>query len=162
MDPTTSKAPGYLVWLARALTYLVYAFVLFSLVILLLGFFLLLFGANPDAPFAEWAYRSLDRVMAPFRGLFEPVRLDGRSVLDVSILFAMIVYALVGLFSTASSSGSPPASTRSTAGRSCRDRPRWPDQDSSRSPSGTSRPWTSRWLGDLIMLSVLCVMPSSR
>jgi hypothetical protein len=35
--------------------------------------------------------------MAPFRGLFEPVQLDGRSVLDVSILFAMIVYGLAGL-----------------------------------------------------------------
>ena len=68
------------------------------LVILLLGFFLLLFGANPDAPFAEWLYRGLRRVMAPFRGLFEPVKLDGRSVLDVSILFAMIVYGIVALF----------------------------------------------------------------
>ena len=63
----------------------------------LLGFFLQLFGANPDAPFAEWLYRGLRRVMAPFRGLFEPVALDGRSVLDVSILFAMLVYAIVGL-----------------------------------------------------------------
>ena len=82
---------------ARILTYLVYAFVLFSLVILVLGFFLLLFGANPDAPFAEWAYRSLDRVMAPFRGLFESIDLSGNSVLDPSVVFAMIVYGIVGL-----------------------------------------------------------------
>src|SRR5262245_30459641 len=47
-----------LVRVARVLTYLVYAFVLITLVILVLGFFLLLFGANPDAPFSEWAYRS--------------------------------------------------------------------------------------------------------
>jgi len=58
---------------------------------------LLLFGANPDAQFAEWIYRSVERVMAPFRGLFEPVPLDGNSVLDPSILFAMIVYGLVGM-----------------------------------------------------------------
>ena len=83
--------------IARALTYVVYGFVIVAMVILLLGFFLLLFGANPDAPFAEWLYRGLHRVMAPFRGLFEPVRLDGRSVLDVSILFAMIVYGIVAL-----------------------------------------------------------------
>jgi uncharacterized protein YggT (Ycf19 family) len=82
---------------ARVLTYLVYAFVLFSLVILLLGFFLLLFGANPDVPFAEWVYRSLDRVMAPFRGIFEPIQLNGDSVLDTSVLFAMIVYGIVGI-----------------------------------------------------------------
>jgi uncharacterized protein YggT (Ycf19 family) len=83
--------------IARALTYLVYAFVLITLVILVLGFFLLLFGANPDAPFAEWAYRSLDRVMAPFRGIFESVQLNGESVLDTSVLFAMIVYGMVGI-----------------------------------------------------------------
>src|SRR5215813_15305513 len=83
--------------IARVLTYLVYAFVLFTLVILLLGFFLLLFGANPDVPFAEWVYRSLDRVMAPFRGLFESVQLNGNSVFDTSVLFAMIVYGIVGL-----------------------------------------------------------------
>ncbi len=86
-----------MVRLARALTYLVYAFVLFTLVILLLGFFLLLFGANPDVPFAEWVYRSLDRVMAPFRGLFESVQLNGNSVFDTSVLFAMIVYGIVGI-----------------------------------------------------------------
>jgi hypothetical protein len=86
-----------LVRVARVLTYLVYAFVLISLVIHVLGFFLLLVGANPDAPFSEWAYRSLDRVMAPFRGIFESVQLNGESVLDTSVLFAMIVYGIVGI-----------------------------------------------------------------
>ena len=86
-----------IVLIARALTYLVYAFVVIALVILAFGFVLLLFGANPDAPFAEWVYRSMDRVMAPFRGLFESVPLNGKSVLDTSVLFAMIVYAIVGM-----------------------------------------------------------------
>jgi uncharacterized protein YggT (Ycf19 family) len=97
MHTSTSSEPVAVARLARALTYLVYGFVLVALVLLLLGFFLLLFGANPDAPFAEWVYRGLGRVMAPFRGLFEPVPMDGRSVLDVSILFAMIVYGLAAL-----------------------------------------------------------------
>jgi uncharacterized protein YggT (Ycf19 family) len=97
MDRSTSTAPVAGARLARALTYLVYAFVLVSLIMLLFGFFLLLFGANPDAAFAEWVYRTLTRVMAPFRGLFEPLPLDGRSVLDVSILFAMIVYGVAAL-----------------------------------------------------------------
>ena len=97
MDPTTSTAPIAIARIARALTYLVYAFVIVALIILLLGFILQLLGANPHAPFAEWLYRGLRRVMAPFRGLFEPVALDGRSVLDVSILFAMLVYGIVGL-----------------------------------------------------------------
>jgi uncharacterized protein YggT (Ycf19 family) len=82
---------------ARALVYFIYFFVMAALVILVLGFFLLLFGANPDAPFAEWTYRALNRVMAPFRGLFEPIKLDGKSVFDTSVLFAMIVYSIVGM-----------------------------------------------------------------
>jgi uncharacterized protein YggT (Ycf19 family) len=86
-----------LVTLARGLTYLIYAFVIVALVVLAFGFFLLLFGANPDAAFAEWVYRALDRVMAPFRGLFESVVINGQSVLDVSVLFAMIVYGIVAL-----------------------------------------------------------------
>jgi hypothetical protein len=81
----------------RALVYLVYFWVLLSLVILVTGFFLLLFGANPDASFAEWVYRALDRVMKPFRGLFESVDLSGNSVLDTSVLFAMIVYGMLAL-----------------------------------------------------------------
>ena len=93
----TMDASITIVRIARVLTYLVYAFVLISLVILVLGFFLLLFGANPDVPFAEWVYRSLDRVMAPFRGLFESVDLSGNSVFDTSVLFAMIVYGIVGI-----------------------------------------------------------------
>ncbi len=90
-----------IVRVARALSYLVYAFVLVALAILVVGFFLLLFGANPDAPFAEWVYRSLDRVMAPFRGLFEPVNLNGDSVLDTSVLFAMVIYGIVGMLLSA-------------------------------------------------------------
>jgi uncharacterized protein YggT (Ycf19 family) len=86
-----------LVALARGLTYLIYAFVIVALVVLALGFCLLLLGANPDAAFAEWVYRALDRVMAPFRGLFESVVINGQSVLDVSVLFAMIMYGIVAL-----------------------------------------------------------------
>ena len=90
-----------LVRVARALTYLIYAFTLIALVILTFGFFLLLFGANPDAGFTEFVYRSLDRVMAPFRGIFESIDLSGNSVLDTSVLFAMIVYGIAGLFLSA-------------------------------------------------------------
>lgn len=91
----TSTAPIAVARIARALAYLAYAFVIVALVLLLLAFFLKLFGANPDAPFAEWLHHGLRGVMAPFRGLFEPVSLDGRSVLDVSIVFALIVYGIV-------------------------------------------------------------------
>ena len=82
---------------ARGLVYLVYFWVMLSIAILVMGFFLRLFGANPDASFAEWVYRALDRVMKPFRGIFQSVDLSGNSVLDVSVLFAMIVYGMLAL-----------------------------------------------------------------
>src|SRR5918993_1111021 len=88
---------GGLIRAARPLTHFVSASVLAALTTLAFGFFLLLFPATPDAPFAEWIYRSLARVMAPFRGIFEPVTVNGDSVLDTSVLFAMIVYGLAGL-----------------------------------------------------------------
>ena len=97
MDTTTSNALIAVARVARALTYLVYTFAIVTVVLLMLGCILELFGANPDAPFAEWLYRGLARAMAPFRGLFEPVPLDGRSVLDASLLFAMLVYGIVAL-----------------------------------------------------------------
>ncbi len=83
--------------LGRALVYLVYLFVWLCLSILVMGFFLLLFGANPDVAFAEWVYRALDRALKPFRGIFQSIQLNGQSVLDVSVLFAMIVYGMLAL-----------------------------------------------------------------
>ncbi len=87
----------------RALSYLVYFYLLAVEVILLLGFFLLLFGANTSAGFTEWVYRSMDRAMKPFRGIFTPIELgttagnEIKSVFETSVVFAMIVYGVVGI-----------------------------------------------------------------
>jgi hypothetical protein len=68
--------------------------------VLVLGFFLKLFGANPTAQFVRWAYRSLDRLMAPFDGVFGTVDI-GRTnaqvpaIFDPSILLAMVIYGIV-------------------------------------------------------------------
>lgn len=70
-----------LLTVARVASYLAYAWVLVSLVILAFGFFLLLFAANPDAPFTEWIYRHLDDTMEPFRGIFPQQSTEGGSVL---------------------------------------------------------------------------------
>ena len=85
---------------ARALGYFLYVVVIVAEVILALGFVLLLLGADPSAGFTQWAYRSLDRVMAPFRGIFTPVEVGTsasgvEAVLDTSVLFAMVVYGIV-------------------------------------------------------------------
>lgn len=89
-------------WIARAISYLVYAYLVVVEIILLLGFVLLLFGANPSAGFTQWVYRNLDRVMSPFRGIFTPIELgangnDVPAIFETSVLFAMIIYGIVAL-----------------------------------------------------------------
>lgn len=87
----------------RAITYLVYAIVVAVEIILAIGFILLLLGANPTSSFVEWWYRNLDRVMEPFRGIFTPIELgatqgsDVSSIFETSVLFAMVVYAIVAM-----------------------------------------------------------------
>ena len=95
-----------IVWAVRAISYLVYFYLIVVEIILVIGFFLLLFGANPTAGFTQWAYRNLDRVMAPFRGIFSPSELgttgnDVAATFDTSVLFAMIIYGIVALLFSA-------------------------------------------------------------
>ncbi len=90
------------VLVARVVSYLIYFYLIVVEIILLIGFFLLLFGANPSAGFTQWAYRNLDRVMAPFRGIFTPIQIgttsdDVAAVFDTSVLFAMIVYGILAM-----------------------------------------------------------------
>lgn len=86
-----------LIRVGRAIVYLVYALAITSVVILTIAFFLRLFAASMEAPFTEWVYRSADRVMQPFRGIFPTVKGSGESVLDVSLLFGMLMYGLLAI-----------------------------------------------------------------
>jgi len=91
-----------IMWISRVVTFLIYLYVLFVEIILLLGFLLLLGGANPSSSFVEWVYRSLDRAMKPFRGIFVQIELgvtgnDVPSVFDMSVLFAMIMYGILAI-----------------------------------------------------------------
>jgi hypothetical protein len=108
VDPATAGLEPVSPWrrwsvlVSRAITFLVYVYVIAVEIILALGFFLLLLGANPSSSFVEWVYRSLDRTMAPFRGIFEPIELgvtsnDVPSIFETSVLFAMIVYGIVAV-----------------------------------------------------------------
>jgi Na+-translocating ferredoxin:NAD+ oxidoreductase RnfA subunit len=83
--------------ISKILLWIVYVWVVLNLVLLFLAFWLRLFGANPQADFTQWVYRSVSRSMAPFRGIFEPIVLSDESVLDTSLLFAMIIYGVVAL-----------------------------------------------------------------
>ena len=100
MSATESTGHGTQLWLlraAKAVVVLVYVFVLIDLVLLTLGFFLRLFGASTDAEFTRWVYRNVDRIMEPFRGMFPSHAVSDVSVLDTSLLFAMVVYAILGI-----------------------------------------------------------------
>ena len=99
--PAPQPAPDppklWLLRAAKAFVVFVYVVVIIELVLLVLGFFLQLFGASTDAEFTRWVYRNVDRIMEPFRGMFPSQAVTDQSVLDISLLFAMIVYSLVGI-----------------------------------------------------------------
>jgi len=82
---------------AKVLTWLVYAYFVLAVTVLALAFFLLLFNASETAGFTEWVYRSADRAMQPFRGIFPTVEGDNGSVLDFAVLFAIIAYGIVAM-----------------------------------------------------------------
>jgi hypothetical protein len=102
-DPQAERNAGRTaLWIGRAIIFLIYLYVLAIQVVLGMGFVLLLLGANPDTSFTQWVYRSLDRAMEPFRGIFSPIVLgttgnDVPSVFETSVLFAMLVYAVVAV-----------------------------------------------------------------
>lgn len=55
-----------------------------------------LLGANSGAPFVAWLYSTSANFVAPFSGAFASWDLGGGSVLDLSAIFAMICYAVIG------------------------------------------------------------------
>ena len=71
-------------------------YLLFGILEGLLGirFVLGLLGANPAAGFAQFIYSITQPFLAPFIGLFGTAR-SGGSVFDVSILVAIVIYALI-------------------------------------------------------------------
>jgi uncharacterized protein YggT (Ycf19 family) len=81
----------------KVVVFFVYLVILAVLIILVLGFTLRLFGASTDAEFTRWVYRNDERAMEPFRGMFPSETVGDHSVVDFSLLFGMIFYAIVAL-----------------------------------------------------------------
>jgi uncharacterized protein YggT (Ycf19 family) len=73
-----------------------------GLVILILGLRVLfrLFDANVSAGFVQWIYDTIDVIMTPFRGIFPSATIEQGNILDVSALFAILVYAVLGFLLT--------------------------------------------------------------
>ena len=99
-DDDDTSGQGAKLWIlrvAKGVVFFLYLVVTAALVLLAVAFVLELFGANPDASFANWVYDHTERVMSPFRGLFEVHTINDESVVDFSLLFAMIIYAMVAI-----------------------------------------------------------------
>ena len=56
---------------------------------------LILLSANAGAPFVAWVYNATSGLVAPFSGAFPALNLGG-FVLDLTTVFAMIGYAIIG------------------------------------------------------------------
>ena len=89
-----SAAIPVILKVGRVLVYIVYVIALVDVVLLMMSFFLQLFGASTDASFTQWVYRSTERAMEPFRGIFPSHALSDTSVLDAVLFAAMIMPSL--------------------------------------------------------------------
>lgn len=83
--------------LARFVTYATYAIVVFAEIMLIFRIFLLLFNANPTTPFVQFVYNTSSDFMAPFRGIFPPHITQSGAYLDVTAIFALIVYLIIAV-----------------------------------------------------------------
>jgi uncharacterized protein YggT (Ycf19 family) len=97
MADGSSKAALGGLRLAKVLVWLVYAYFIVAVIVLVLAFFLLLFAASTDADFTQWVYRAADRALAPFWGIFPSVEGESGSVLDFAVVFAIIMYGILAL-----------------------------------------------------------------
>lgn len=64
--------------------------------LLALRILLKFFGANPFTPFVAWVYQTSKPLLTPFEGMFPSAVTQGGFVLEVSVLFALLVYAFAG------------------------------------------------------------------
>jgi len=73
-------------------------YLLFGIIdaILLIRLVLKLLGANPHAGFAQFIYGLTDFFLAPFKGLL-PTIVSGQSVLELSLIFAILIYSLIAV-----------------------------------------------------------------
>lgn len=72
-------------------------YVFFSLVEVFLGLRLILklFGANAGNDFVNWIYETSNVLLDPFRGIFPTQVFKSTFVLELSTIFAMIIYAVI-------------------------------------------------------------------
>lgn len=55
-----------------------------------------LLAANPGAPFVAWIYEVTERLLGPFAGALPTFVISGGSVIELSVILAMIGYSILG------------------------------------------------------------------
>lgn len=88
------RVPAYLK-VSKIISYLLYAWVLFGIIMLVFRVFLLAFSANTAAGFTQFVMKTSADYLEPFRGIFPPHPVGETGYLDVSSLFAIVVYLFV-------------------------------------------------------------------
>lgn len=94
--PTSSKL--VIIKVARALVYLVYAWLIIATTFLFLGWLLLLLGANPDTSFTHFVYQVAGHFLEPFRGMFPTHQISDTAYFSSAALFAIVFYSIVAFF----------------------------------------------------------------
>lgn len=95
MPQSTKQEVPAILSIGKVLTYAMYALIIFAEIVLMFRVFLLAFSANPSSGFVDFIYRTSADFLEPFRGIFPPRAVSETGYLDVSALFAIIVYGLV-------------------------------------------------------------------
>ena len=91
-DSKIISVPGYLK-LGKIITWLLYIWIIFGVVMLALRTFLLATSANPTT-FVDFVYRTSADFLQPFRGIFPSLLVGETGYLDVSAIFAIIIYLI--------------------------------------------------------------------
>lgn len=55
-----------------------------------------LLAANPNTPFVQWIYNSSKIFLSPFLDMFPTTAVNEGSVIELSSIFALIFYAVIG------------------------------------------------------------------
>lgn len=55
-----------------------------------------LFAAHSGVPFVHWMFRLSAPLLSPFQGIFNNIVFQGKYVLDLSAVFALVIYGIVG------------------------------------------------------------------
>lgn len=91
---TEPEIPTYLKF-SKILVWLMYFWVMIGVASLAMRVFLLAFSANMSAGFANFVLTISNDYMQPFRGIFSGRNVGETGYLDVSALFAIIVYLFI-------------------------------------------------------------------